>query len=378
MPVPRQVTLLRGDIDRLRFSSTTGARTETAAHVATLLARGALSAAARRSAIAVLETLARDVEQEVRQALAIHVAHCSTLPPTLARTIADDIEAISVPFIRVSPVLGDEDLVAIIGAGSVAKQVAIAQRQHVSENVSESLVGTGNAVAVTALLQNDRAQISERLHHKIMDKFADAIAIQDAMVERTYLPLTAIQRLIQVVSEPLRDRLIQKHAVPKEFAANLLAQARERTLLNAASVPRALNVETLTNRLNRQGELTPTLLMRALCEGDIHFFEAGMAALSDIPLQNSVELIADRGPLGFKSLYEKSGLPPEFFRAFRAALDVLAQLRVNGDQSWSAANVRLILDRVMLEYDEACPADLEYLLSQMSQKKLGHAERQWR
>jgi uncharacterized protein (DUF2336 family) len=378
MPASRQVTFLLGDVDRLRLSPTAGARTETAAHVAALLASDALSAAERKIAFAVLETLARDIEQEVRRALAIHVAHCAILPATLARKIAEDIEAISVPFIRASPVLRDEDLLAIIASGGVAKQIAIAQRTHVSESVSKTLIGTGNAAAVLALLQNDGAQISEHLHHKIMDKFVDVGAIQDAMAERTALPLTIIQRLIQTVSETLRERLIQKHGIPTEYATDLLAQARERTLLKAASVPRASDIERFIDRLNRQGELTPTLLMRALCEGDIHFFEAGMATLSGIPLQNSVELIADHGSLGFKSLYERSGLPPEFFRAFRAALDVLAQLRVNGNQSWGPTNLKQILDRVVREYDEACPADLEYLLSQMSQKMLGRAERQWR
>jgi len=184
---------------------------------------------------------------------------------------------------------------------------------------------------------------------------------------------------VHVVSAELHDRLVEKHALPSQLADELLTQARERTMMHGvASIPRSFDVERLAHLLNRRGELTPTLLMRALCEGDMQFFEAGMAALAGVALENSAALIADGGPLGFKALYEKAGLPINFFRAFRAALDVHARLKVDSQESWSSANLQLILDRVMLEYDEACPGDLEYLLSQMSHQILGRADHQWR
>jgi len=241
------------------------------------------------------------------------------------------------------------------------------------------LVGTHRTAVVTTLLQNDGAQISESAYHEIVDDFSGNAAVQDLMIERASLPLTVVERLVQLVSDELHHRLVEKHALPPEFAGELLGQARERTLMHGAvSIPRTFDVERFAWHLKHKGELTPTLLMRALCDGDIHFFEVGLAVRAGIPWQNSVALLADRGPLGFKALYEKADLPPQFFRAFRAALDVLAQLRGDGQQDWRPANVQLILDHVMREYDEACPADVEYLLSQMSHQILGRADQQWR
>jgi uncharacterized protein (DUF2336 family) len=213
----------------------------------------------------------------------------------------------------------------------------------------------------------------------IMDGFASDAAVQGLLVERATLPLTVTERLIQVVSDTLRDRLIEKHALPPEIATELLNQARERAIFHsAAAAPRAFNVEAFTIRLNSKGKLTPTLLMRALCLGDLAFFEAGMAVRAGIAVRNAVELIGDRGPLGFKSLYERSKLPAELFRAFRAALDVVAELRNSGQEAWTAAHTQMILDRVMKEYDEACPAGLEFLLSQMSRRILGRSDQQGR
>src|SRR5689334_306655 len=79
--------------DRMRESPTVQVRTEAAQHVGTLFSAAALTDAERQSALAILEELARDVEQQVRQSLAVHVASCAVLPPLLARTIAADVEA---------------------------------------------------------------------------------------------------------------------------------------------------------------------------------------------------------------------------------------------------------------------------------------------
>jgi uncharacterized protein (DUF2336 family) len=365
--------------DRMRGNPTVPARADAAKHVGDLLSSETLTAPERQTALAILEELARDVEQEVRQSLAIHVASCAVLPPMLARAIAADLEAISVPFIQISPALSEADLVSIVRLGSAAKQVAVATRERVSGRVAKVLVATRSATVVTALLGNRGAEISEPSYHMIMDGFANDSAVQGLLVERAALPLTVTERLIQVVSEGLRNRLIEKHALPPEIATELLNQARERALFHsAASVPRAFNVEAFAIRLNSKGMLTPTLLMRALCLGDLPFFESGMAVRAGISVRNVAELLGDRGPLGFKGLYEKARLPAELFRAFRAARDIVAELRDGGQDVWSPAHTQLILDRVMREYDEACPSGLEYLLSQMSRRILGRADQQGR
>ena len=365
--------------DRLRAHPDVAVRTETARHVGALLSRPTLSAAERRTALAILDRLVQDVEQEVREALAHHVARCALLPPDLARKIAADVDAVALPFLRVSPALSDADLVAIIGAGSVSKQVAIAARQSVSPGVTEVLIGTGRPSVVTALLENDGAAITEACYHAIMDEYAEDDRVQRLMVARPALPLPIAERLIAVVSETLRERLVENHTLPREIADELVHQARERALMHGiAALPRSFDVDAFAARLGAKGELTPTLLMRSVCLGDRRFFEAAMAVLAGISVASSVVLIADRGPLGFKALYEKAGLPPEYFRAFRAALDVLGEMQIAGQDNWSPGCLETILDRMMREYDEACPADLEHLMSQMSRRILGRMDRQGR
>jgi uncharacterized protein (DUF2336 family) len=373
MPNPRQAAVALSRLyDRLERQPSVATRAETAAEVGSLLSSGTLNKAESQSALAILDQLVRDAEQQVRQALALHVRNCAILPPALARTIAEDIETISIPFIRMSPSLLDADLLAIIASGITAKQVAVAKRDRVSERISDALVATHRRRVVTSLLENTGAAVSENSYQQIMEDFREDPAVHLLMVERPTLPLSITERLIQVVSESLRERLIEKHNLPDDLVTTLLDLAGESVLMEGSlAPPRGVDTEALAARLAARGRLTPTLLMRALCLGDQPFFEAGMAVLARVPLANAAALIADRGPLGFRGLYEKSGLPEEFFRAFRTTLDVLAELRVTGDEGWSPLLLQQVHDRVMREYDEACPADLNYFLGQMALRLLG-------
>jgi uncharacterized protein (DUF2336 family) len=362
--------------DRMRQDPSVDARTAAAAHVGSLLTSTKLTSGERGAALAILEKLTKDVEQEVRQALAVHVKNCAVLPRSIARDISEDVDAVSLPFIECSPVLSDADLVAIISFGSTRKQVAVARRESVSERVSDALVATHSGEVVTALLANVEAAVSEPSYQDIVEHFGGDKTVQGLMVERPFLPMTVIERLIQSVSTALRNRLIEKHALPSDLADELVGQAGERAFMrDVASMPRGFDLEAMVQRLHANGRLTPTLLMRALCLGDTRFFEAGMAVRAGIPAGNAIKLIADRGPRGFKALYDKAQLPPELFRAYRAALNVIAEVKRSGRESWDVGCVRLIVDRVVKEYDEACPDSLEYLLSQISHGILGRSER---
>ena len=73
--------------DRLRENATVRVRADAATCVGDLFSSASLTDAERQTALTILEGLVKDFEQEVRQSLAIHVANCAILPPTLARTI---------------------------------------------------------------------------------------------------------------------------------------------------------------------------------------------------------------------------------------------------------------------------------------------------
>ncbi len=267
-------------------------RTQSTAAVAAEFAHGGMT---ERATIGILEIMARDVEQQVRESLSEQVKNCPFLPRSLAMTLAEDIDTVSLPVIQLSTVLDDNDLLAIIAGGNTDKQIAVANRKSVSPKVSDRLVDTNNENVVGALLANDGAQISEASYNKVVENFPENDNIQALMTDRPTLPLAIVERLMTMVSLELRERIINRHDFPTELADKIITQGREGALTQSmAGESRADEIEGLITRLKSKGQLTPTLILRALCEGDLQFFDAAVGALAGVS-------VAKAGPLSMNA-----------------------------------------------------------------------------
>ena len=120
----------------------------------------------------VLMLLARDQLPRVRRVLSQALHTLPDAPHDVILTLARDPEtSVAGPVLEFSPVLTDEDLLAVIQSSPMtASLVAISRRINVGEEVSHALVGTGQVEVITvALLRNDSAQIREETLDAIID-----------------------------------------------------------------------------------------------------------------------------------------------------------------------------------------------------------------
>ncbi|MFN4087436.1 MAG: DUF2336 domain-containing protein [Alphaproteobacteria bacterium] len=348
-------------VERLLADLSARSRTETAAIVATELASGQLSEAERRIALDIVAVLAQDALEAVREALAEHLKSCPFLPRNLALTLAHDVATVAVPILRYSSVLRDEDLIAIIRGGNVAKQVAIAGRETVTEPVSDALVSTCDRAVVKATLANPGARLGEGAMQRVVDQFAQDTSIQKLLIDRPSLPLAVAQRLVECAADELRAQLMLRHRLPGPMFEELMMHGRDRALaVMIGTVPDA-KVEALARSLSERGMLPPLLLLRCLCEGAGHFFDAGLAVLAGLPLDRARALIDDQGALGFQAIYRRAGLPDLLLPAFKAAVGVRRERGALGGPEAA----RLVLERIRDHYPGIRAADLEQAMAQL-------------
>ena len=90
------------------------------------------------------------------------------MPHDIALALAKDDATVAQPILEYSPVLTDADLVAVLAEGNGAKQVSVARRPELSTSVSEAVIDTGNAAAVTTLMSNEGAALGEELLKKTL------------------------------------------------------------------------------------------------------------------------------------------------------------------------------------------------------------------
>jgi len=359
-------TLTQQDVQRLLTDPSPGTRAEMAGKVAAHFGDRQLSPSERALAEDIVRIMARDVAATVRAALSANLKTNPDIPRDVALTMARDVEEVSLPFIEVSQVLSDADLVEIIRSGSAEKQTAVARRADVSQTVAGVLVDEAAEKAVAALLANESADVSEAQMGKALDRFPDSQAVAEPLVARPRLPVTVAERLVTLVSEQLRERLVAKHELPADLAADLVLQSREKATYGLVGGAGDQELDRLVKQLKAGNRLTPSLLLRALCMGDLPFFEVALAQMAQIPVANARLLIHDAGKLGMKSLFERSGMPARLYPAIRVAVDVAQETEFDGGERDLERHRRRMLERILTQFEEMASEDLDYLLRKLS------------
>jgi uncharacterized protein (DUF2336 family) len=187
------------------------------------------------------------------------------------------------------------------------------------------------------------------------------------MVRRGELPLTVAERLVAVVTDQLRNHLIRHHKVPSHVAERLAAQSRERATVGLST--ESLDGERVTElvtQLRAGGRLTPSLLLRAACTGDMRLLEEAFAQLAGIPVHKAWILLHDAGPLGLRAIYERAKQPEFLYPAFRVALDVYHETELDGGPHDRERFERRMLERILTQYDDLTGDDLGFLLDRLS------------
>ncbi|MCH7863940.1 MAG: DUF2336 domain-containing protein [Proteobacteria bacterium] len=363
--------LTKEDVSKLLADPSVETRAEMAAKVAGDFDAKALSENERRLAEEIFHVMVKDAEVRVREALAQNLKENTSVPHDVALSLAKDVETVALPMLRFSEVLTDEDLIKIVASQSPAKQVAIAKRAQVSEDVSEALVDAGNEEAVTSLVANVGAEISEKSLQKVVDDLGDRESIQDAMVHRPKLPVAVSERLVTVVSEKFLGVIINRRDLPEDVVTDMILQARERAVISLSTDSDEADVGTLVRQLNENGRLTASIMLRGLCMGDLTFFEAALAELAGVSLANARQLIHDSGSLGLRTICRQANIPTQQLVAVRAAIDVSEEMEYDGREHDRERYSRRMIERIMTQYDdlgvEFESSDLNYLLRKMSE-----------
>lgn len=353
------------DVARLMAEPSPDLRAELATKIAADLSASDLSAGEVRMAQDIVRILARDVEEKVRASLSRGLRHSPNLPRDVARKLADDIEYVALPMLADSLVLTDQDLIEIVRHGSSMKQEAIASRANLAGGVSEALITHGSEPAVVVLMSNNSAVITESGFDRAVTRFADSNMVKEAMVLRDKLPMTVAERLVTMVSKRLQGYLVKAHALAPATAADIVLTSREHAIIHLSMGASDEDLRQMVTQMHRNGRLTPTLVLRALCTGDIAFFEAAMAAMCDVPLDNAQILIHEPSRRGLAALYRKAAMPPELYRAVKAAVDVVDETRFDGERRDLERFRSRVISRVLTLVESVDAADADYLLDKL-------------
>ncbi|NVK34727.1 MAG: DUF2336 domain-containing protein [Rhodobacteraceae bacterium] len=150
-----------------------------------------------------------DLEEETRMILAQRVGVHRAAPHELVVDLAKDDISVAQPVLSQSDVLTSEDLVEIAGQGSMDHLLAIAERDHIDESVSEVLVERGNDSVLVAVAGNEGAKMAAQTFDQLVDKARASEDIQAALIHRKDIPQSAAETLVSFLADELRKRVAE-------------------------------------------------------------------------------------------------------------------------------------------------------------------------
>ncbi|QQQ19290.1 DUF2336 domain-containing protein [Brevundimonas vitis] len=359
------------DIRRLIKATDDDDRAAAAHKLCRNMEKAELSEQDRAAAQKILRMLAHDAAELVRRAMAVTLKASDLIPRDVARQLAADVDSVALPIIGFSPAFDDEDLIEIVRGGSAVRQVAIAGRARVSRDVAEAVAEVGCKEAVRTLAANDNADVSERAMAQAVDRFGDTGEVVTALAYRQVLPLSITERLVALASDAVREHLVTRHAIAPETAIRLAQFARERATVDLVDqASSSADLPRFVANLNARKALTASLLLRALARGQMALFEHGLAELASTPHQRAWLMVHDAGPLGLKAIYDRAGLPPRLFHAFRAGVDTWRALQAEGADTSGEAFRQTMLERFLTQRPNASREDLAYLMERLDQEPM--------
>jgi uncharacterized protein (DUF2336 family) len=348
------------------------ARADAAEKVAAEFAGRRLNDKEREIAKQILRIMANDTEIRVREALSEHLKQSPDLPHDVALSLASDDESVALPMLTYSEVLTDDDLIEIVNGPSPTKQVAVALRARVSAQVAGALLDTGNVVAAARLVANEGADLDEAALDRAMADYKENEEIADFIMRRSNLPAAVSEQLARALSRKIESHLVEKHDLPADAAEVLLRQVREGATMSLPGEGASDDeLERLAEQLQADDRLTPSLLLQGLCMGDMNFFEAAMARLASIPVQNARILIHNKGTLGLESIYLRAGMPERMFFAVQAAVEAARETEYDGGRTGRRRYVEHLVERILAQSDDSGERsgqdDIEYLMHKLRQ-----------
>ncbi len=294
------------------------------AHLLPGLAGGEHARAAQhiRAALAVL---VQDEAVRVRAAIADVVKAMPAAPRELIlRLAADPALRVCDPVIRLSPLLTDADLLALLAFPPHPEAPrSVAARPGLSAHVADTIAARADSATIRALLQNRSAVIQEVTLDALVARAAGQPAWHEPLVRRPTLSRAAARALSAIVAIALVQVLADRAGLDPALAMEL--RQRLLTRLGAQAAPGEDVDDPLPalRTLHSAGALTEATLLEAARAGDLRRATAALALASGLPLAAVERAAYLRSAKALVSLAWRAGFS---MRAASVVQAVLGQL----------------------------------------------------
>lgn len=272
---------------------------------------------------ATLAALAADAALRVRVVIADCVKAMPDAPRELILKLARDTAlAVCDPVVRLSPLLTDADLLALLATPPhPAIASSVASRPGLSSAVADAVAAQADSMAIRALLCNHSATIQEATLDALIEQAAPHPDWHAPLVRRPLLTPRAMEALSGFVAAQLIEALLQRADLDPAAVADLRRRMTA-ALRPAAPLPVDGEEALLASlrQLDAAGALNEAALIDAARAGDLRRVAAALSVASGLTLAAVDRAASLRNARGLISLAWKAGFSMRAAMVAQAAL----------------------------------------------------------
>ncbi|MEH6697830.1 MAG: DUF2336 domain-containing protein [Brevundimonas sp.] len=231
--------------------------------------------------------LARQAEHDIRKALSERLATAPWAPSALVNILAlDDIE-IARPILSRSPILNDEDLLAVLVQASLEHQIEVARRPNLSARVADAILDQAHPAPLTALAGNTTAEISAEGLRRLVEHSRRLAALRAPLARHPRLDESMARQLYSWIGTALRESMAERFAITDIRLDDAVDDAVQSAFSSLGRGPTPAAVEAdrdemdrrLVQKLQAAGQLRPGYLIRAIREKKLGLFQHALVVL---------------------------------------------------------------------------------------------------
>lgn len=301
-----------------------------------------------------LVEMVREAEPQERERVAKRISGLMEIPNCLIRLFGRDDVPVARWLLTEAKALSDADLFACIRDGRPEHRLMIAQREHVSEIISEVLVERQEPVVMRALLTNRGAKLSQPTVETLVAASRQMTDLIPLLLKRAELRPSSAYVMFWWSPSEARVNLLTRFAVTRELmqdaAGDVFAVAASEGWSDALS-RKALQFIERRQRNREAIKKSPyDSLDDAIAAGEgrmTRTIAEEISYLAGIKPSTGTKLMLDRGGEGIAVMCKATGLPKKSLRQLWRGLrrpERLADGSAHPD-----------LERVLMVYDMLAP-----------------------
>lgn len=287
------------------------------------------------------------------------------LSEDLVFSIISDDDEFALPFLAVTKSLNKRMMTAIAKVGDAARKSVIAARGDCPAEAADIMIANCPPAIIVELLANPELKLSSKQYEKVLERHGSDKTILAQLAKVRDLPAHLKIMMARAVSEEMRSKVDTVDMASTIQTQRMIDIAEEEAILQISAATKPVERARLVSYLCDLQQLTPSLVLRAACTGEMAFVEGALSLLSGLQILRVRNLMYSQGAMSLRAVHSRANLPRVLLDPMRIATDIEKERQASDGAKSPDLFGKQMVEAIVTKYESFTPTRRSELLQIM-------------